>query len=85
MPGRDAGAAGGVLTTVNQIGNAAGIATLVTLFFAALGQPGAHGSSNPLDGFSYALTTILPWQVGLYLLAALLMLLLPKKAADHQQ
>lgn len=55
------------------------------MFFAALGQPGEDGSSNPLSGFSHALTTILPWQVGLYIVAALLMLLLPKKAADHQQ
>jgi len=85
VPGRDAGAAGGVLTTVNQIGNAAGIAILVTLFFAALGRPGAPGSPHPLDGFSHALTTVLPWQVGLYIVAALLMLLLPKKSADHQQ
>jgi len=84
IPGRDAGAAGGVLTTVNQIGGAAGVAVLVTLFFSALGQPRAHGASR-LEGFSHALATILPWQVGLYIVAALLMLLLPKKAADHQQ
>jgi len=79
VPGRDAGAAGGVLTTVNQIGNAAGIAVLVTLFFAALGRPGAPGSSNRLEGFSHALAAVLPWQVGLYIVAALLMILLAKK------
>lgn len=36
VPGRDAGAAGGVLSTVNQLGGAAGIAVLGTVFFAAL-------------------------------------------------
>ncbi|MGR6920077.1 MFS transporter [[Actinomadura] parvosata] len=41
VPGRNAGAAGGVLSTVNQLGGAAGIAVLGTVFFTSVsGSPG---------------------------------------------
>ncbi len=53
VPGRDAGAAWGVLTTVNQIGNAAGIAILITLGCRAqssttetLGCPSSDGRAE---------------------------------------
>lgn len=63
VPGEDAGAAGGVLTTVNQIGGAAGIAVIGTVFFAG-------------SGFA----TVVLIELALYLLAAALMLLLPRTA-----
>ena len=67
VPGRLAGAAGGVLSTVNQVAGAVGVAALGALFFtrSAGGQVG--------DAFA----TVLPWQVALSLVAALLMTLLP--------
>ncbi|MFG1991961.1 MFS transporter [Actinoplanes sp. NPDC048988] len=65
VPGRQAGAAGGVLSTVTQIGGAAGVAVLGTVFFSAP------------DG----LARVMPWQVAAYLLAALVMLALPRTAA----
>lgn len=79
VPGRDAGAAGGVLSTVTQIGGAAGIAALGTLFFARV-DAGATAAGAPLAVFGDAFAAVLPWEVALYLLAAGLMLLLPRTA-----
>ncbi|WP_345576251.1 MFS transporter [Nonomuraea rosea] len=78
IPGKDAGAAGGVLSTVNQIGGAAGVAALGTLFFTA--SDSHAGDVARLQGFSDAFTAVLPVGIVLYLLAAALMLLLPRAA-----
>ena len=69
---------------VTQIGNAAGVAILGTIFFAALGDAfaGQAAAVTPLDSYSQALTVILPWQIACYLAAAALMLLLPSRAAS---
>ncbi|MFC5179978.1 MFS transporter [Actinomadura harenae] len=72
VPGHQAGAAGGVLSTVNQIGGAVGVAVLGTVFFDAL------PSTPSPAAYADALTTVLPWQVAAYLAAALLTLPLPK-------
>lgn len=85
VPGRQAGAAGGALSTVNQIGGAIGIAILATVFFNALpatAPAGAPGTQAHV--FGQALAHVMPWQVATYLLAALAMLALPKAAAAHQ-
>lgn len=82
VPARDAGAAGGLLSTVNQIGAAAGIAVLGTVFFTGLDSPPAGASRVGM--FSDAFTTVLLVEIALYLLTAALMLLLPKAAAGHQ-
>lgn len=79
VPRRDAGAAGGVLSTVNQVGGAAGIAVLGTVFFAALDR--SLGDSPPLHAFSSAFEMVLLVEVALYVVAAGLMLLLPKTSA----
>lgn len=79
VPGKDAGAAGGVLSTVNQIGGAAGVAVLGTIFFTALDHPDAGGSQ--LHVFGNAFAVVLPVEIALYLVAAALMLLLPRAAA----
>lgn len=84
VPGRNAGAAGGVLTTINQIGNSTGVAILGTLFFTTL-TAAASRPPAALRGYSDAFSSILPWQAGLYVIAAGLMLALPKKAAGHPQ
>ncbi|MFF7870517.1 MFS transporter [Streptomyces qaidamensis] len=85
VPGRHAGAAGGVLSTVNQIGGAAGVAVLGTVFFNALDPAAGAASGAPAQLFGHALAQVMPWQVATYVLAALVMLALPKTAATHQQ
>ncbi|MCY7341375.1 MAG: MFS transporter [Pseudonocardia sp.] len=82
VPAADAGAAGGVLTTVGQVGNAVGVAVLGLVFFDALGSSLATGATR-LTGYSDALASILPWQVACYVAAAALMLLLPRAATGH--
>lgn len=82
VPGRHAGAAGGVLSTVTQIGGAVGVAALGTVFFGAL-SPVAPGESAATV-FGHALAEVLPWQVAAYLVAAVAMLALPRTAATHQ-
>jgi hypothetical protein len=84
VPGRNAGATDGVLTTINQIGNSTGVAILGTLFFTSLTAAASHPTAA-LRGYSDAFSSTLPWQVGLYVIAAGLMLALPKKAAGHPQ
>lgn len=74
VPGRHAGAAGGVLSTVNQIGGAVGIATLSTAFFALERADGGSG----LTSFGPAFAAVLMTSAGIYLVAALVMLFLPK-------
>ncbi|NUR90592.1 MAG: MFS transporter [Nonomuraea sp.] len=71
VPGRNAGAAGGVLSTVNQIGAAVGIAAFGTAFFTSL-----KGPTPP--GYGHALGAVLIASTALYLLTALVMLALPK-------
>ncbi|MFB7917910.1 MFS transporter [Streptomyces sp. NPDC056061] len=79
VPGRHAGAAGGALATVNQIGGAVGVAVLGTVFFTALAP-----APSPAVAFGSALAAVMPWQVVAYLAAALLMLALPRAAGAHQ-
>ncbi|GAA0954138.1 MFS transporter [Nonomuraea longicatena] len=75
VPSENAGAAGGVLTTVTQLGNAVGVAILGAVFFSTLGAENDYGA---------ALESILPWQVLCYVAAAGLMFLLPKKAMQTE-
>ncbi|WP_254392726.1 MFS transporter [Streptomyces buecherae] len=79
VPERDAGAAGGVLTTVGQLGNALGVAALGAVFFAAL-ETGADRGAGPLAAYGDALVAVLPWQAACYCAAAALMMLLPRAA-----
>ncbi len=80
VPGRHAGAAGGVLSTAIQIGGAVGIATLATTFFAALGRDSA-ANPTPLEAYGSAFGVVLLASAGLYGVTALAMLLLPRAAA----
>lgn len=68
VPGRDAGTASVVLTTISQIGNAVGVAALGTIFFSSLDT-----------SYVQAFQEILPWQIACYVAAAALMLLLPRR------
>lgn len=84
VPAKDAGAAGGVLTTVGQVGGAAGVAVLGVVFFGALDASFTDGA-RPLIAYGEAFTSILPWQVACYVVAAALMMLLPKRAAPPKE
>lgn len=81
VPGRQAGSAGGVLSTVNQIGGSVGVAALGTLFFT---QIASSNTREPASAFGGALADVLPWQVGIYLVAAALMFLLPAVAQTSE-
>ena len=81
VPGRQAGSAGGVLSTVTQIGGSVGVAVLGTLFFTRVADA---GSGRMATTFGDAFAAVLPWQVGCYLLAAALMTLLPAAAHTDQ-
>ena len=80
VPGRQAGAAGGVLSTVNQIGGAIGIATLSTAFFTLIPQD----QEPTLTSYGPAFGTVLIASAVIYVLSALVMILLPKTAPSHQ-
>ncbi|MDO3701521.1 MFS transporter [Micromonospora sp. C28SCA-DRY-2] len=81
IPGRNAGAAGGVLSTVNQIGAAVGIAVLGTIFFTAVTESAT--GAPVLPDYSHALSIVLVVSAALYVITALVMLALPRAAAAH--
>lgn len=80
---RNAGAAGGVLSTVNQIGGAVGIAALGTVFFAAVTDSAAGAPA--LADYGRALATVLLISAALYVVSAFVMLALPKTTADPSE
>jgi EmrB/QacA subfamily drug resistance transporter len=67
VPPSDAGAASGMLTTSQQIGNALGVAIVGTIFFSALGNGSSTGAYG--DAFTAAMAV----QIVLALVAALLL------------
>jgi predicted MFS family arabinose efflux permease len=71
VPGRDAGSASGVLNSALQLGGAIGVALVGVIYFDVVAS----------DGFVAALRDTLWFEVAVYLLSALAMLLLPKRAA----
>lgn len=81
--GKQAGAASAVLTTICQIGGAAGVAVLGVVFFAALDDSVTAGT-RPLAAYAHAPATILPWEIACYVGAAALMCLLPRRAVRPQ-
>ncbi|SFY45525.1 drug resistance transporter, EmrB/QacA subfamily [Streptomyces atratus] len=83
VPGRNAGAAGGVLSTVNQIGAAIGIAVLGTIFFTTATE--SDTGAPALPDYSHALSVVLIISAVLYAITALVMLALPKVAAAHTE
>ncbi|MEV6827821.1 MFS transporter [Amycolatopsis sp. NPDC051102] len=60
VPAEDAGAAGGVLQTMQQVGSTLGLAILVTVFGSATRSSAAAGTTGPqlvVDGMTSAFTT----------------------------
>ncbi|MEU0858925.1 MFS transporter [Streptomyces griseofuscus] len=74
VPGRDAGAASGVLNSVNQLGSAAGVAVLGMLFFGLLAGR---------RSFSTSFSEVLWYETGLLTVTFLLVFLLPVRAVLH--
>ncbi|MGH3903362.1 MAG: MFS transporter [Pseudonocardiaceae bacterium] len=72
----DAGAASGVVTTAGQLGGAIGVALIGVVFFGALPDTTA---SNPTLGYLHAFRAALSYEIGVLILTAVLMLLLPRK------
>lgn len=73
---RDAGSASGVVATAGQLGGALGVAILGLVFFGALPSSGAGAQD-----YSAAFSAALYYEIAVFLLAALLMPLLPKAAS----
>jgi hypothetical protein len=67
-----AGAASGIVTTSGQLGGAIGVAATGAVYFATLGP-----TPGPAD-HTAALTAVLWYEIGLFVLVALLMRLLPQ-------
>jgi EmrB/QacA subfamily drug resistance transporter len=80
VPDRDAGSASGVLNTAFQLGGAIGVAIVGVIFFGLLPEGGAP-AADPAEGFVAALRDSLWFEVAIYAVSALLMLLLPRHAA----
>jgi len=76
VPEQDAGSASGVLNTGFQLGNSIGIALMGVIFIDRLAI--GPGASVP-DVFAAAVTHALWFQVGVFVLAFLLMLALPRR------
>jgi sugar phosphate permease len=68
--GRDAGSASGVLNTALQLGGAIGVALIGVIYFDVIAS----------EDFVQALRDALWFELAIYLLSALAMLLLPKQA-----
>jgi hypothetical protein len=74
VPGEAAGAAGGQFSTAQQLGGALGVALVGTVFFSEL------DGQSLTDSF----TDALPIVVGLFLLAAVLALAVPRTAVGEE-
>jgi EmrB/QacA subfamily drug resistance transporter len=75
VPREVAGGAGGIFSTAQQLGGALGIALVGTVFF---GQLGSH---SPTHAFEHTAPVV----IGLFLVAALLALALPRTAMSEEE
>jgi EmrB/QacA subfamily drug resistance transporter len=75
--GHDAGSASGLVNTSLQLGGAIGVAVIGVVFFGLLPE-GPTLAADPAAGFSSALRDVLWFEVGIYLVSAAAMMLLPK-------
>jgi EmrB/QacA subfamily drug resistance transporter len=75
VPRAAAGGAGGIFTTAQQLGGALGVAVIGTVFFGELDE----------HSFTTAFERAVPVAVGLFLVAALLALVLPRTAVGEEE
>lgn len=76
VPADVAGGAGGQFSTAQQLGGALGVAAVGTVFFSALES---HGD------YTDAFTAAMPVSIGLFVVAAVLSLVLPKTAVSEEE
>ena len=74
---RDAGSASGVINTALQLGGAIGVAAIGVIFFGLLPE-GMQFAADPATAFSETLRDTMWFVVGIYVLSAAAMMLLPK-------
>ncbi|WP_067068336.1 MFS transporter [Carbonactinospora thermoautotrophica] len=79
----DAGTASGSVNTAAQIGGATGVAAIGLVFFSAL-TAGPELTTTAGPHFASAFRHALWYEVAVFVLSAVLMLLLPKKPPTHQ-
>ncbi|WP_329049711.1 MFS transporter [Amycolatopsis sp. NBC_01488] len=69
VPNEDAGAAGGVLQTMQQVGSTLGLAVLVTVFGSVTRSSSATGAALTVDGMTAAFATAAVFAAGTVLVA----------------
>jgi hypothetical protein len=79
VPEQDAGSASGAVTTSGQLGGAIGVAAVGAVFFGALSRHGGAAAAYPA-----AFDDALGYEIGAFLLAALLMRFLPAAPAPPE-
>ena len=77
--GEDAGSASGILSTMQQIASAIGVAVIGSIFFGLLEEGGSPGAQSYVGAFA---TTLL-YNVGLLAATFLLVLFLPRGCTGH--
>jgi EmrB/QacA subfamily drug resistance transporter len=80
VPARDAGSASGVINTSLQLGGAIGVAVIGVIFFGLLPE-GRELAADPAAEFASTLRDALWFEVGIYVLSAAAMMLLPRKGS----
>ncbi|UPZ34216.1 MFS transporter [Streptomyces sp. LRE541] len=83
VPREHAGSASGLINTVQQMGNALGLALVSVVFFGAMSDRPAPPEVGPafVDAFQYALV----WVAVVMTVIFLLMFALPKRPAEHME
>jgi len=72
------GTASGMLSTVQQVGGALGVALIGIIFFGALGA----GGGAPADRYAHALATAVVYNLAVMIAACALLCALPRRATD---
>jgi hypothetical protein len=69
VPNEDAGAAGGVLQTMQQVGSTLGLGVLITVFGSVTRSSSATGNQLVVDGMTSAFATAAVFAAGTVLVA----------------
>ena len=79
----EAGAASGVIGTMQRIGSAIGIAVIGSVLFGSIDAYGIRGPEDVAPAFAQAATTAMGVSVAFSIVAFLLVFTLPKKVSLH--
>ncbi|MBG0854594.1 MFS transporter [Streptomyces spinoverrucosus] len=83
VPREHAGSASGLISTVQQMGNALGLGLVSVVFFGVVDERIVSAGAGPafVDGFQHAVG----WVAGVMVVIFLLMFALPRRAAGHAE